>query len=122
MKKFCFAIFIVLLSSASFGESTYKEELDRNIAEVRACVAGFSVAIKFFGQAQFKEKNNSDALNIVKAACTTDKLIATIFSAQRNSKDAKSLNEIKLFAEGLVSDWYIKQVETLNEAEKKLNN
>lgn len=122
MKKSCFAIFIALWSSGSFGESTHKEEFDRNVAEVRACVAGFSVAIKLFGQTQFKGKNNDEVLNIVKAACTTDKLVAAIYSAQRNSKDVKSLNEVRLFAEGLVSGWYIKEVEALNEAEKKLSN
>ena len=119
MKKIFFVIFIAFLSDASFGESPFKEELDRDIAEARACVAGFSVAIKCFSQTQFKERNNIEVLNMVKAACVTDKLIATIFSAQRSSKDAKSLHEIKLFAEGLVSDWYIKQLETLNEAETK---
>lgn len=122
MKKYCFAVFIVLLSSVCFGESIYKEELDRNIAEAHACVTGFAVAIKFFGQPQHKEKNNSEVLNMVKAACVTDKYVAITFSLQRNSKNAKSLNEIKLFVEDWVSDWYIKQMETLDEAEKKFKN
>lgn len=113
--------FLTLLSQGLFAQPSPVGEFENQVAAARSCVKGFATASQILGKDQYKGTDNAMAISIVKSLCSSDNLVVSFYSAQENTQNAKSLNEIKIFVEDMIIDWYKEDVEVLKAAENRAN-
>ncbi|MCD1630341.1 hypothetical protein RVM24_07035 [Marinobacter sp. KM021] len=113
--------FLTLLSQGAFAQSSPAIDLKNQASEARSCVKGFSTASQMLGKDRYKGPDNVMALSLVKTLCASDSLVVSFYSAQRNSKNAKPLDEIKSSVEDMIVNWFTEDVEVLQAAEKTAN-
>ncbi len=117
MKKILAFAFAALVPQFPYAESSAVSQLKRSTAEAVSCTKGFAVASQILGQPQYKGPNNEMALSLVKIACTSDELVIAFYSAQRNSNEAKSLEEERSYVQEMVGGWFSDHAARLLEAQ-----
>ncbi|WGL63958.1 hypothetical protein QDX81_02990 [Pseudomonas sp. CW003PS] len=117
MKKILAFAFATLAPLFSYAESSAVSQLKRSSAEAMSCTKGFAAASQILGQPQYKGPNNQMALSLVKVACTSDELVIAFYSAQRNSNEAKSLEEIRSYVQEMIGGWFSDNAAALLEAQ-----
>lgn len=123
---FIFAIF-ALLASGSVAATNYKPSTDgkalfENIHMASMCAKGFAVAVHFFGEEQFKMSQKNLVINMSKSACIEDSFVISLYNAQKNSPDAKTLDETRVVAEEMVANLVILNLEGLGKIKNEKHN